>query len=243
MTEPLGEEPQPKRASAAPARAATSSPAGRAILHISLGRGRFSQQDIDGYLDWAEAARPDLGFLIGDRLHMHSYAVLHRVELLLASRRVEAVGRQIETRVLAAAAARGQRPEVLRWADIERADAYWSLLACADALYHEQQAFHNEVRRALWRSLGDRLGSIGLTPESPQEDERLAQLDRAVLHEIAGLITLAEHLAHPVLVDRGPDLTILTRIYRGDFPPLARFLREPALRQFLPLEESSAASL
>ncbi len=179
----------------------------------------------------AQAHYPQLACLIADRLQMYDYAVAHGVELLTARRKVEAAGRAL-ARILAERAA-GTCPEILFWQDLERQDVYWSILAFADSLYSDAPDFRTDVRRQVWSDLGGKLPANG---DAVAAERHLIALDRRVLHEIAGAITLAEHMSYPVILRAGRDMTLLRRIYAEAYPSLARFLPQPTRRRFVSLD-------
>ncbi len=174
---------------------------------------------------------PHLACLIADRLQMYDYAVAHGVELLTARRKVEAAGRALARAVAERAAS--ACPENLFWQDLERQDVYWSILAFADSLYSDDPAFRTDVRRQVWSDLGGKLPSNG---GDNGVERRLIALDRRVLHEIAGAITLAEHMGYPVVLRAGRDMALLRRIYAEAYPSLSRFLPRPTRRRFVSLD-------
>ncbi len=179
----------------------------------------------------ARAHAPHFACLIADRLQMYDYAVAHGVELLTARRKVEAAGRAL-ARIVAERAA-GACPEILFWQDLERQDVYWSILAFADSLYSDAPAFRTDVRRQVWSDLGGKLPANG---DAANAERHLIALDRRVLHEIAGAITLAEHMGYPVVLRAGRDMTLLRRIYGQAYPSLSRFLPQPTRRRFVSLD-------
>ncbi len=202
----------------------------KVVFDLRLDAGARWQGGLRHSLARARATYPGLACLIADRLHMYAYAVAHDVELLTARRKVEAAGRDLARRIGEAA---GATPEVLFWQDLERQDVYWSILAFADSLYSEEARFRTDVRRQVWSDFGGKLPANG---DAGAAERRLVALDRRVLHEIAGSITLAEHMGYPVILRAGRDMTLLRRIYAEAYPSLSRFLPRPPRRRFVSLD-------
>ena len=208
-------------------------------LAISLGNPYYTKERISHYLSWAEVQSPKFGFLIGDQLFQYTLGVFQNLNMSQAHIRACSIGDNMAVMLHKIILAhRGLRPldiRVIRWKDLASTPEYNKFYRTAIAAYSDNSKFRQAVRDQIVLNLGNRIASHNASPHSRNQNAATEFLDRYILEEIAGLITISECFGYPQELYPGKDLAIMENIYDNKFPEFSEVLPGKRKRQFLSL--------
>lgn len=203
------------------------------ILGVSLGCPYYSKERIKLYLAWAKINCNKFGFLIGDEIYAYTYSVLTAKSLSMSKKVAYKMGDQLVQMI-----SNISYPElsihIFRWNDL-KGRIYNQLFDLISKEYKQNEKFAQLIRDEVWLNLGNRLYGAGVCRDWSCNHKECNTLDLYVLHEISGLITIAEYMNFPVEIYPGKDVTILKNIYRNEFPNIYNKLPKPLKRNFVQL--------
>jgi tRNA-dependent cyclodipeptide synthase len=205
-------------------------------LGVSLGTPYYSRKRLQRYLEWSREEFDRFAFLIGDGIYALTYSVLHYASRTDAAEKADALGDQAEASIRRVGRTCGIDPTIVRWEDIASTPECVKLLGLIESAYRKDPTFALAVRAEVWRNLGDRLSVVGVCRSPGCNHEECQTLDRYVVNEVAGLITISEHMGYEVEVYPGNDLNVLKGVYADQYPHLSGALPEQRKREFVTIQ-------
>lgn len=200
-------------------------------LGVSLASQYYSKKRLRSYLSWASVNCNKFAFLIGDEIYAYTYAALNSVSIQDAEIVANKLGDQSEISLLGLPTS-NLPIKIFRWKDLKTKE-YEAILKSTINEYTNNIAFANRVRSQVWENLGNRLWAAGACKKAGCNHEACTLLDQYVLHEIPGLTVISEYLGYPTEIYPGPDLSILSDLYRGDFDFFTELLPTSSKRMFM----------
>lgn len=208
----------------------------KAYLGISLGRLYYSTARLKAYCAWAAVNAPnDFGFLIGDDIYVYTLRAFSHLNAAAAAKRAEQKGSEVQRQLDRLSLAKNLSHTVVRWRELTSFPRYQAIVAAASQLLENKPAFRADVRSQAAINLRRRLERAP-TPGANGKATRWRLLERYIIEEIAGLVTMSEDRGYPLEVYPGKDLQIVQDVYAGKWPSLQALLPAKPKRDFYPLE-------
>jgi tRNA-dependent cyclodipeptide synthase len=202
-------------------------------LGISLASQYYSKERLRAYLSWASVNCRKFAFLIGDEIYAYTYSALNNCKLSEAYDLVKKIGDQTEKSLLNLAPT-NTPTTIFRWDDL-KTEEYYSIMKAVEDEYNSNIKFAMRVRSQVWKNLGNNLYAAGACKEAGCQRQACNLLDKYVLLEIPGLIIISEYLGYETEIYPGPDLSILSDFYKGNFSFINNFFPSPPKRKFMNL--------
>lgn len=207
----------------------------RAYLGISLGRRYYSSDRLRAYCAWALVnTPPPFGFLIGDDIYSYTLQAFSRLQADEAIARAHAKGSEVVTQLRRISKEKNLKAEIVRWAELFPMRRYRAIVREAALLVECDDSFRQAIREQAQSNLRERITSLRAALPGPVRFWTL--LEKYVIHEVAGLVTMSEDRGFPVEVYPGSDLDVLNRIYRGEWGSLRELLPLQPIREFVELK-------
>jgi tRNA-dependent cyclodipeptide synthase len=160
------------------------------LIGFSLGNNFYSARRLGLYFKWCGMRFPKLGVLIGDWIYAFTHSYYHQLPLQESQRIAQAMGDGAAIMCERVAAEVGRSLTIIRWKDLTRHTTYTRLFHALKREYVSSETFRIAVTNQTQISLKRPMFS-GMDSNSTK---RIPLLHQYVLHEVAGLILVAEYM-------------------------------------------------
>ena len=190
----------------------------KAFVGISINHPYFTKKNIEAYIDFLNGINDysikELAFLIGDLPYALTYSAIKKTSLTQSFEIVKNKGidyRNAIFDIINSKKLLSFDVKIINWSDITGNTYYQSTYSIAYKFYKNNTNFAKDVREQVWHNLKDRLENKEIN------DFEFELLDMYVLEEVAGLLTMSEHLGYTCEIYPGEDLCILKKITSGNY--------------------------
>ena len=207
----------------------------KCFLGISLSNPYYSRANLVKYMKWIGLSNYELAFLIGDYIHKYTYSVFKDVTLDEALDVCLKMGENMDKNIKRASSKVGKNFNIYHWKEITKNDFYKRL---KDNIYNEyinNNNFKKMVRQQVINNLENKI-NYKLSNNKTITRKDKYKLDKYVLEEITGLITMSEYLSYSLELYPGNDLFIIKKIYSGEFKQIFRNIKIDYKRKFLSIK-------
>ena len=199
----------------------------KAFVGISINSPYFSKENLLNYVHYIDGINnlniSELAFLIGDTPYALTYAALNKTSISKSLNIVKNKGDDFLKAIknfLKKETGLSFITRIIKWKDITSCQFYTNLHFDVLTLYHTNIDFKKLVREQVYYNLSSKLKDKYLN------DFENTLLDRYVLDEIAGLLTMSEFFDYKYEIYPGKDLFIIEKIISGDYKLLEKYNRE-----------------